>query len=74
MYAAVPYYNLPKLRKAIGWDLPVASKGLLATWKELVDTVRRQRRDTATAPAARLLHAATARRRDAVDPAYRASA
>ena len=45
MYAAVPYYNLPKLRQAIGWDLPVASRGLLATWKELVDTVRHQRRD-----------------------------
>jgi fatty acid desaturase len=45
MYAAVPYYNLPKLREAIGWDLPIASKGLLATWKELVHTVRHQRRD-----------------------------
>ena len=46
MYAAVPYYNLPKLRRAIGWDLPVASRGLPATWQELVDTVRRQRRDS----------------------------
>ena len=70
MYAAVPYYNLPKLRQAIGWDLPVASKGLLATWKELVDTVRRQRRDsnyffTPPLPTGAAPY---------VDPEYRASA
>ena len=29
MYAAVPFYNLPKLRKAIENDLPEATRGLL---------------------------------------------
>lgn len=36
MFPAVPFYNLPKLRKAIEHDLPVASHGLLATWRELL--------------------------------------
>ena len=35
MYPAVPFYNLPKLRKAIEWDLPPATHGLVATWKDL---------------------------------------
>ena len=70
MYAAVPYYNLPKLRRAIGWDLPVASRGLLATWKEMVDTVRRQRRDSRYFFTPPLPAGAT----PYVDPDYRASA
>jgi fatty acid desaturase len=41
MYAAVPFYNLPKLRKAIEGDLPEANYGLLATWKELLRAHRR---------------------------------
>jgi fatty acid desaturase len=45
MFAAVPFYNLPKLRKAIESDLPIASRGLAATWREILDTVRRQRQD-----------------------------
>ena len=45
MYAAVPYYNLPKLRTEIGWDLPIATTGLLATWTEISHTMRRQRRE-----------------------------
>ncbi len=47
MFAAVPFYNLPKLRKAIEADLPVASRGLLATWQEIRETVRRQKQDPA---------------------------
>ena len=70
MYAAVPYYNLPKLRKAIGWDLPVASRGLLATWKEMMETVRRQRRDSGYFFTPPLPAGAT----PYVDPDYRASA
>ncbi len=47
MIAAVPFYNLPKLRNAIENDLPIASKGLLATWKEISETVKRQKQDPA---------------------------
>lgn len=47
MYAAVPFYNLPKLRKAIESDLPIASRGLVATWREIRETVRRQKADPA---------------------------
>ena len=45
MYAAVPYYNLPKLRRHIEADLPVAARGLVATWREIFETIRRQRAD-----------------------------
>lgn len=37
MYPAVPFYNLPKLRKAIEHDLPPAPHGLVATWRELLE-------------------------------------
>ena len=36
MFPAVPFYNLGKLRKAIERDLPPATHGLLATWRELL--------------------------------------
>jgi fatty acid desaturase len=36
MFPAVPFFNLPKLRKAIEHDLPPAPHGLLATWKEIM--------------------------------------
>jgi fatty acid desaturase len=42
MFPAVPFYNLPRLRKAIEHDLPPAPHGLLATWKELLPIMRRQ--------------------------------
>ena len=45
MYASVPFYHLPKLRKAIEFDLPVAPKGLVATWREIFDAMKRQRVD-----------------------------
>ena len=45
MFAAVPFYNLPKLRKVLEPDLPVAPYGLFATWREIVDTLRKQKRD-----------------------------
>ncbi len=37
MYPAVPFYNLPKLRKALEHDLPPATHGLYATWKEMIE-------------------------------------
>jgi len=42
MYAAVPFYNLPKLRRAIAHDLPVANRGLLGAWREMYAIQRRQ--------------------------------
>ena len=36
MYPAVPFYNLPKLRKALQYDLPPAPHGLWATWTEIL--------------------------------------
>ena len=39
--------NLPKLRKAIEGDLPIASKGLIATWRESFTTLKRQKQDPA---------------------------
>ena len=45
MYAAVPCYNLAKLRKAIEADLPKAPVGLLATWREIIPILKRQRVD-----------------------------
>ena len=41
MFPAVPFYNLPKLRKAIEHDLPHAPHGLVATWREMLDLRRR---------------------------------
>jgi len=41
MYPAVPFYNLGKLRKAIEHDLPPATHGLWATWRQLFEIRRR---------------------------------
>ena len=41
MYPAVPFFNLPKLRRAIEHDLPPAPHGLRATWKEMLDLRRK---------------------------------
>lgn len=45
MFPAVPFYNLPRLRRAIEHDLPPAPHGLWATWKELLPIMKRQRSD-----------------------------
>jgi fatty acid desaturase len=45
MFPAVPFYNLPKLRKVIEHDLPYAPHGLWATWKEILTTLHRQKKD-----------------------------
>ena len=41
MFPAVPFHNLPKLRKAIEHDLPPATHGLWATWRDMLDLRRR---------------------------------
>ncbi|NJN52269.1 MAG: hypothetical protein HC809_11400 [Gammaproteobacteria bacterium] len=46
MFPAVPFYHLPKLRKAIEHDLPPATHGLVATWRELLAIRRLQIADS----------------------------
>lgn len=45
MYPAIPFYNLPALRKAIEHDLPPATHGLLATWRQIIPVLIRQGSD-----------------------------
>ena len=45
MFPAVPFYHLPKLRAALEHDLPPAPHGLIATWKEVLPIMQRQRKD-----------------------------
>lgn len=44
MYAAVPFYNLPKLYKVLKADLP-ERKNLIGTWVEIIDLVKKQKAD-----------------------------
>jgi len=46
MYAGVPFYNLPALRKVIAFDLPPSSGGLIRTWGEIRHAWRMQRKDS----------------------------
>jgi fatty acid desaturase len=43
MFPAVPFYNLPALRKEIAHDLPPAPHGLWATWSEIIPVLKKQR-------------------------------
>ncbi|MEM7028966.1 MAG: fatty acid desaturase [Chloroflexota bacterium] len=45
MFPAVPFFNLPKLRAAIEYDLPPATHGLRATWTEMLEIRRKQMTD-----------------------------
>lgn len=45
MYAAVPFYNLPRLRKAIEHDLPLPIRGYWRGIAHLIRVKRRHRRD-----------------------------
>jgi fatty acid desaturase len=40
MYPAVPFFNLPKLHKLIAHDMPPASHGLIATWRQMLEIRR----------------------------------
>jgi fatty acid desaturase len=51
MYPAVPFFNLPRLRRAIEHDLPPAPHGLRATWREMLAIRKR----SLAAPAYRFL-------------------
>jgi fatty acid desaturase len=45
MYAAVPCYNLSRLHQAIAADLPPSPAGLIATWREIISIVQKQKLD-----------------------------
>jgi len=45
MYPSVPYYNLPSLHALIRDDLPPAHRGLVRTYREILPTLWKQRRD-----------------------------
>ena len=45
MYAAVPCYNLGKLHSTIKHDLPPIKKGLISTWREIAEILRKQKVD-----------------------------
>ena len=46
MFPAVPFFNLPKLRKAIEIDMPPAHHGLWNTWKEMLEIHRKQQTES----------------------------
>jgi fatty acid desaturase len=64
IYAAVPCYRLARLHRALRADLPPCPRGLLATWREIIGTWRKQRSD----PSYRFI-AAVPPRRGRVAPA-----
>ena len=43
MYAAVPCYRLGKLHRAIKHELPPSNNGLVATWREIIAILKRQK-------------------------------
>lgn len=45
MYHAVPCYNLGRLHAAIRHELPESPRGLIAAWRQIIDTLRRQKVD-----------------------------
>ncbi len=45
MFPNVPGFNLPRLRKLIGHDLPPAPRGLWTTWKDMLEIHRKRQTD-----------------------------
>ena len=45
MYAAVPCYNLGRLHALIRHELPPSPKGLWATWRQIIDILKKQQGD-----------------------------
>jgi fatty acid desaturase len=54
MYAAVPCYNLGKLHKMIGHDLPPTPRGLFGVWREINYILKKQEADPTYQHEARL--------------------
>jgi fatty acid desaturase len=45
MYPMVPYYALPRLHEAVKHDCPAPCPSVLAAWREIIPTYRRQLKD-----------------------------
>jgi fatty acid desaturase len=45
MYAGVPCYNLGRLHRRIRHEMPPCPRGLIQTWREIRDILRRQAED-----------------------------
>lgn len=45
MFAGVPFYNLPRLRKAIEADLPPMTPGVIAAWRDMLFAQKRRKAD-----------------------------
>lgn len=45
MYAAVPFYNLPRLHRLIRHQLPEPTRGIIATWRQIGSILARQKTD-----------------------------
>jgi fatty acid desaturase len=45
MYASIPCYNLGKLHRKIRDDLPYCPHGLIATWRQIIEIVKKQKAD-----------------------------
>ena len=42
MYAAVPCYRLGRLHREMAYDLPPSPRGLISTWRQIIEILRRQ--------------------------------
>ena len=45
MYAAVPCYRLGRLHREMAYDLPPSPRGLISTWRQIIEILRRQREE-----------------------------
>ena len=59
MYAAVPYYNLPKLYELIKDDMPEAKSGLWNNWKDILSIMERRKNEPGYCFVAELPNSAT---------------
>ena len=66
IFPPVPFFDLPRLRKAIKHDLPPVPKGLRATWKEMLEIHRRQQADANSVFVPNLLRSTGTRAEDGI--------
>tara|TARA_B100000902_G_C27249453_1_gene884438 strand:- start:419 stop:1435 length:1017 start_codon:yes stop_codon:yes gene_type:complete len=45
MYAAVPCYRLGRLHREMSYDLPPSPRGLISTWRQIIQILKRQQED-----------------------------
>ncbi len=45
MYAAVPCYRLGRLHREMSYDLPPSPRGLISTWRQIIQILKRQQEE-----------------------------